>query len=200
MRSCVTGADPGAALILLAAGKSSRFGSDKFAARLDGKPLWRWAVSAANRAGFTRKFLVVRPGRCGLDPGEDWTIVVNRDADLGLSRSIRAGVLAAAGCPRIVLALADMPFVTAGHLAAVAASSDVIFTRYPDGRNGCPAAFPSNAYPALLALSGDRGAASIRFPGSRTMAPDDPAILRDIDTVSDLERSRLPGRMKTGVS
>lgn len=193
MRNCVTGVDPGTALILLAAGKSSRFGSDKFAARLEGEPLWQWAVSAADRAGFTRKFLIVRPGRHGLDPGTDWAIVVNGAADLGLSSSIRAGVLAAAGCPRIVLALADMPFVTADHLAAIAAATDVAFTRYPDGSNGCPAAFPNDAFPALLALSGDRGAASIRFPKARAMAPQDAAMLRDIDTVADLEQSRLPG-------
>lgn len=192
MRSCVTGVDPDTGLVLLAAGRSSRFGSDKFAASLDGKPLWQWAATVADRAGFGKKFLVVRPDRREMDPGEDWTIVVNRDADLGLSSSIKAGLHAAADCRRIVLALADMPFVNPGHLAAIAASPGVTFTRYPDGRDGCPAVFPSGSYPALLALSGDRGAASIRFGTSAALAPADPATLRDIDTVSDLAAAANP--------
>lgn len=188
----MTGVDSDTGLVLLAAGRSSRFGSDKFAASLDGKPLWQWATSAADRAGFGRKFLVVRPDRRDLNPGEDWKVVVNRDADLGLSSSIKAGLHAAADCPRIVLALADMPFVTPGHLAAIAASPGVTFTRYPDGRDGCPAVFPSGTYPALLTLSGDRGAASIRFGASASLAPADPAMLRDIDTVSDLAAAADP--------
>ena len=188
----MTGVDPDTGLVLLAAGRSSRFGSDKFAASLDGKPLWRWAVTAADRAGFGRKFLVVRPDRLEMDPGEDWTMVVNHDADLGLSSSIKAGLHAAAHFPRIVLALADMPFVTPGHLAAIAASPGVTFTRYLDGRDGCPAVFPSGSYHALLALSGDRGAASIQFGSSAAVAPADPAMLRDIDTVSDLAAAADP--------
>ena len=176
---------PDVALVLLAAGHASRFGGGKLLARLDGKPLVEWAMEAAEAAGFTRKIVVCRPGD-GIVEREGWTRVENPDADLGLSTSIRCGVAAVEDATRIVITLADMPFVDPDHLSRLGKGSGVEFTAYPNDKRGCPAAFPPSAYPALRALEGDRGAASLDLPDVRLVAPSDPATLRDIDTPRDL--------------
>ena len=176
---------PDVALVLLAAGRASRFGGGKLLAPLDGKPLVEWAMEAADAAGFARKIVVCRPDD-GIVERKGWTRQDNPDADLGLSTSIRCGVEAAEHASRIVITLADMPFVDPGHLRQLGNGSGVEFTAYPDGRRGCPAAFPPSEYPALRALEGDRGAASLDVPDARLIAPSDPATLRDIDTPHDL--------------
>ena len=176
---------PDVALVLLAAGRASRFGGGKLLAPLDGKPLVEWAMEATDAAGFAHKIVVCRSDDA-IKEREGWTRVDNADADHGLSSSIRCGVAAAEDASRIVITLADMPFVDPEHLRRLSNDSGVEFTAYPDGRRGCPAAFPPSAYPALMALDGDRGAASLDLPGARLISPSDPATLRDIDTPRDL--------------
>ena len=51
--------DPSIALILLAAGRSERFGSDKLTVLFRGRPLWEWAAAAAESAGFESLYLVI---------------------------------------------------------------------------------------------------------------------------------------------
>ena len=182
--------DGGVGLILLAAGKASRFGGDKMRASLAGRPLLSWAMEACGESGIARKVLVVREDGA-LDPPKGWQVVVNTRAEEGQSTSIRAGVDALRTCSRIVIALGDMPFVTAAHLTRLAEGRGSVFTRYPDGRRGCPAAFPPETYGALMSITGDKGAASLDLPGAQGIAPADGGpgrMLADIDTAADLAR------------
>ncbi len=179
--------DPKMGLILLAAGRASRFGGEKLLARFKGRPLVQWAIDAAEEAGFARKALVVRETASIMAP-KGWQTIANPDADEGQSTSIKAGVQALRNCERIVVMLGDMPFMTADHLQRLAAAKGTVFTRYPDGRRGCPAAFPASTYGALLTLRGDRGAASLGLSDASDIAPHDPQILADIDTAADIER------------
>lgn len=181
------GIDAKTGLILLAAGRASRFGGEKLAARFNGRPLVQWAIGAAEQAGFARKALVVRE-RASIAAPEGWQTIVNPDADQGQSTSIKVGVQALRDCERIVVTLGDMPFVPADHLQRLAAARGPVFTRYPGGRRGCPAAFPASAYGALLALDGDRGAASLCLADASEIQPHDPDMLADIDTAADIER------------
>lgn len=181
--------DRNVGLILLASGQSSRFDGNKLTTELGGRPLAEWAIDTAEAAGFTRKIMVKR-GDCFVPRTyRDWEVVVNNNAHYGLSTSIRAGVSAAKDCERVVIILADMPFVSAGHLLRLANAAAVAFTRYPDGHKGCPAAFPSQDFPALLALDGDRGAASIAFPDEQLFDASDPSSLADVDTRADLQNA-----------
>lgn len=181
---------PDIGFLLLAAGKSTRFGGHKLVATLDGRALWQWAAHAGDEVGFDRKLAVISPQMANIDPGPDWQKTVNSEPERGLSSSITIGVTALADCSRIVIALADMPFVSAGHLRQLASSDGVAFSIYPDGRRGIPAAFPQAAFARLTGLTGDRGASALHFPDAMVIAPPKAKELADIDTLYDLEQAQ----------
>ena len=81
--------DADTALILLAAGRSRRFGSDKLVAAFRGAPLWSWAARAAEEAGFAQRYLVVGP-HSAISPRPGWQVVLNSRADEGMGASIAA--------------------------------------------------------------------------------------------------------------
>jgi len=187
----MTSPDPSIACILLAAGSARRFGGGKLTAPLAGKPLWHWAAGAIERAGFADRYLVVDGTRRDAPDRSGWFRVENSLAAKGMASSIRAGVRAASGHARIVIALGDMPFVAPGHLADLARAPGVVFTRYPDGRPGCPAGFPASIFPRLLALQGEKGAASLFDADGdvRLLSPAHDATWLDIDRPDDLARA-----------
>jgi molybdenum cofactor cytidylyltransferase len=89
-----------------------------------------------------------------------------------------------------LVALGDMPFVQDATLAALrdaVLGGTGIAVPVFGGRRGNPVAFGAVYLDALLALGGDQGAR--RLLASHPVAEvevDDPGILRDIDTPSDL--------------
>ena len=179
--------DPDIALILLAAGRSERFGGDKLTAPFRGKSLWEWAAGSAERAGFAHLYLIVGDhSKIGIR--QNWQTVVNPAAASGMGTSIAAGVAAAASHRRIVIALADMPMVDPNHLRLLAAESGPVFTRQADGTAGSPAAFDDDSFNALRSLGGDRGARSLSFPDAKIIEPGEEALVVDIDTPSELAR------------
>ncbi len=177
------------ALILLAAGRSRRFGdSDKLLVDYLGRPLGLHVVVALDAVPFATRIGVVSDtsldlGACGYD------VVVNDDPAAGLGRSLRLGMTAAMATePQAVLiALADMPRVTATHIyrlldraegaQAIVASSDGTIPRPP-------ALFGAAHFPTLLTASGDTGARDLVRHGHHVVAP--PSELIDIDTPEDL--------------
>lgn len=187
----MTAIDPSVACILLAAGSARRFGGGKLFAPLGGLPLWEWAASRLEQAGFVSRYLVVNPGDEALPTRPGWERVENTSAEEGIASSIRAGVQSASGRSRIVIALADMPFVDPAHLAALALGDGVVFTRFADGRPGCPAAFPASAFASLLHLRGDRGAAALCSAlGGTTKAPPEGGLTTfDVDSDADLSEA-----------
>ncbi|WP_390548965.1 NTP transferase domain-containing protein [Qipengyuania sp. MTN3-11] len=174
------------ALILLAAGRSKRFGSDKLTAKVDGRPLWEWAARAAETAGFATRYLVVA-AHSSIGTRQGWDIVVNPDTDRGMGSSIAAGVTAAAARERVVIALADMPYVEAPHLRMLGEGRGTIFTRQVDDGAGTPAAFDRESFADLRSLTGDSGARSLGTPGAKLIDPRDRRMLRDIDRPGDLD-------------
>ena len=200
MSDCAPPLDPSIGIALLAAGRGSRFGGGKLSSDLGGVPLWRWAARGAERAGFTTRYLIVPAADAliGSEDADGWQLAVNARADEGISTSIRLACRLAAGCDRLVLALADMPFVKASHLRQIALDNGVVFTHYPSGRRGVPAAFPSAQFATLAALTGDRGAASLDWtmPVATRSAPPDSLIDVDRQVDLDLARARLGGERR----
>lgn len=183
--------EPRSAFALLAAGKGERFGGGKLTADLVGKPLWRWAADSAISAGMRELHLVTNDARITREATSGgWIVHPNQAADEGVASSIRIAACAAASSRRLVIALADMPFIEPEHLRRLASGKGVAFTSQLDGRAGVPAAFPSEAYPQLLELAGNRGAAGVLWPDSRCLNPASPDSLLDVDTDADLECAR----------
>lgn len=177
---------------LLAAGSSRRFGGAKLGVEIAGKPLIRWASDAATQAGFHTRLLVVGgagPPDFGL-ANEGWTVLVNSDAGSGIASSIRTAAAWGRSCSRLVIGLADMPFVSPGHYRALASASGTVFTRYPSGRKGVPAAFDAIGIRQLASLVGDQGANALDWSGASAIVPPSPHELLDVDTPGDLAKAR----------
>lgn len=181
--------DGGTTAILLAAGASRRFGpEEKLLAPHRGQPLIAHAARVLNGTPLTQRIAVI--ANPALIPHLDGFRIVTlpRGTDPLQSTSLHAG-LAAAGQPdRLLIALGDMPDITAAHLRAI------IDRTTPDqpaaSTNGRtilpPACFPRATLQRLATLSGDRGAASLlrNLPeGQLIPAPD---LLADIDQPRDL--------------
>lgn len=180
------------AALILAAGGSRRFGSDKRLHRIGGEPMLARTV-AVYRAAFDDVAVVVRPREpdiAALVDRAGGRIVEAADAHRGQSRSLAAGVAACRAAQGLVIGLADMPFVAASTLRALAAAlaenPDRIVRPRHGGTPGNPIGFPPSAYPALLRQRGDRGARDlVASCGADFIDVDDAGVLADVDRPED---------------
>lgn len=182
------------ALVLLAAGRSERFGD--IGSKLDepflARPLGLHVAVALEAVPFACRIAVT--GRTKIDfAAAGYDVVVNEDPARGIASSVRLGVAAAAerGASAVLIALADMPRVTATHVynlfaayeddGSVVASSDGV-SPHP------PALFGRDRFAALLDLTGDSGAREMIAAGKHVVTT--AAEMIDVDTPQELERLR----------
>jgi molybdenum cofactor cytidylyltransferase len=176
------------ALVLLAAGRSMRFGpADKLAWPVRGDALGLHAARRLAAVPFGAHIAVT-------GGGVDYTAlgyehVPNDAPEMGQSRSIALGVARARGFAAVMIALADMPLVEEAHvmalLARVSGPSSMVASM---GEHPCPpAVFGRDWFDALSTLEGDRGARTL-LSGAVLVAAS-PASLTDIDTLKDLAES-----------
>jgi CTP:molybdopterin cytidylyltransferase MocA len=181
--------------IVLAAGASRRFGSQKQLVRIAGRPLLHSAVTRASEVAGSSLIVVLGSGAAQLAPllkHSPGSIVVNQNWREGLSSSIRAGIAhLPPGCGGALLMLADQPAVTVDDLKRLAGS----WRKQPQycaaalyaGTIGVPAIFPRTMFPQLLQLRGDSGArALLRRSPDRVVRVSMPSAAVDLDTPEDL--------------
>lgn len=181
--------------ILLAAGRSTRFGGDKLLYPLaDGTPLAlasAWSLQAA----LPRVVAVVDTRNCPLRTllaAAGIEIVAAPLADAGMGTSLASGVAATRDATGWIVALADMPFISPATVArvhaALLAGAPLAAPAY-EGRRGHPVGFAARFRENLLTLRGDAGARHLLHEQREMLALlacDDPGVLRDIDTPEDL--------------
>ena len=179
-------------LVLLAAGRSRRFGGDR--SKLDqhflGLPLGLHVAIALRGVPF-RERVAVTGGSDLAYERHGFSIAHNPDPDIGMGGSVRLGVerACAIGAASVVIALADMPRVTAAHVLRLfdASTDERSVVASSDGTDsGPPALFGAGRFDRLLALDGDAGARALVRNGTHVIAS--PAELIDVDTVQDLEQ------------
>jgi len=180
------------AVLLLAAGRSSRFGADdKLAQPLQGRPLaWHAAATLAGLP-FAAHVAVAGNQAASLLPPR-FEIVVNERPERGLSHSISLGIAAVE--PRDVnaclVALADMPFVPARHFTALLRefheNSEAVIATGAGERSQVPAVFGRRYFGALPGLEGDEGARELLRDAPSIAC--DPALLADFDRPADFAR------------
>jgi molybdenum cofactor cytidylyltransferase len=181
-------------VLLLAAGKGRRFGSDK-----------RWATLADGRSVFAATLDVVASGGLPvlvcLRPGdiraqqlldERGLAWVECDrAEEGMGAVLAQGLQVVSEWQAVLVALADMPWITPQTFRAVAEvihCNSICRASY-SGVPGHPVGFGSDYFNELRQLSGDEGARSLlqRHSALVTDLPvDDPGILQDIDRPEDI--------------
>jgi molybdenum cofactor cytidylyltransferase len=167
--------------LLLAAGASRRFGpSDKLLAPVAGMPLVAHAAQAMRDIPLDDRIAVI--ANSALAPLLDGFRIV-LIAQGQQSDSLRAG-LSAAGTPdRLLIALGDMPDVTAAHLTQIVSlAADGLPSCSHDGIAPLPpACFPRDWLPRLAKLTGDQGAGRLLRDLAPSRQVPAPGLLRDID-------------------
>ena len=181
-------------LILLAAGRSERFGD--IGSKLDqpflNRPLGAHVAVALEDMPFRRRIAIVDGGAVDYRR-HGFSILRNEDPARDMASSVRMGVAAAQAhdAQAVLIALADMPRVTATHIYnlldavdgadAVVASSDGVSPKPP-------AVFGRDRFAELLALDGDAGARAMVRAGKHVVT--NAAELIDVDTPEELEQLR----------
>lgn len=185
--------------ILLAAGASKRFGSDKLLHPLAGGTPVAAAALANLRSVIPHVIAVVRPGVPVLEnllSEAGATVIPCINADEGMGASLATAVGASGDVAGWVIALADMPYIrpeTIGKIAASLAAGAAIVAPAYRGERGHPVGLSARFRRQLEALRGDEGARSVlkENPGLvKLIEVDDPGVCRDIDTPDDLRQAR----------
>jgi len=177
--------------LLLAAGRSTRFGGDKLLARLSGHPVLFWSA-AAIATEVDALFVVVPPeasARIAALEGVPATIVEHAGRDAGMASTIAAGVRALSPeMEAVVIALADQPFVSSDVVRRLCArwragGASAVVPRYDDGL-GNPVLFGREVFGRLDRLTGDGGARGVldSLRDSVAVVPVHGTIPVDVDT------------------
>ena len=182
-------------ILLLAAGRSRRFGSDKRVANLaDGQTLLRATLKRIFDTSLPVQIcLRLDDTALQLELEKEGLRCVRCDrADDGMGATLAQGVAAMPDWDAVVVMLADMPWVRSATLLALASNvtRDSIVVPVYQGRRGNPVAFGRAHFPGLARCQGDQGARGLvrsHVQQVLEVRVDDPGVLRDIDRPDDLE-------------
>jgi len=164
-------------ILLLASGQGKRFldsggATHKLQARLGAFTILEHSLTTVRASGL----------QYHLEQGEH----------AGMGDAIAAAVRARPGAASWLILPADLPLLQAQTIRQVAhapANLAVVRPIYR-GRPGHPVRFSRLCVEALLALSGNQGAAAVvRAYGLTELSVDDPGCVTDIDTKQDLQRA-----------
>ncbi|MCM3364166.1 NTP transferase domain-containing protein [Niallia sp. Sow4_A1] len=194
--------------IYLAAGKSSRMGEHKLSLTLGQNTIGNAALSELLAASFIDYSLVIVQPDDTLDWislenknqlfGKKGEIIRCKEADLGQSYSLKAGFAAAVErkSDKILVCLADQPFVTANMLSKLVKINlkppeEYVASMY-NGVIMPPILFHPNVYENIKPLKGDWGARKLLNNGAlqgKKIEFSEEIYFIDIDTKSDYEKA-----------
>lgn len=181
-------------ILALAAGKARRFGSDKRLARLpDGRYCIEAFLDQAQASGLP-VIVCLAPGDrqlADLLDARDCRHHSCERAAEGMGGTLAEVINRIPDWDGILVALADMPWISAATYRAVAGqlSPDGICVPVYNGCRGHPVGFGRALFDEIAALGGDSGARDLlaRHPDRvHRVAVADAAILKDIDLPQDL--------------
>ncbi len=195
---------PRIAAIVLAAGLSSRMGSNKLLQEWRGKPLLRWAVEAALASQAEPVIVVTGHEAAKIEAalsGLGVKFVHNAQFHEGLSTSLKTGLSAVPStADGALVLLGDMPQINAGLIdRMIAAFSPAdgrsICIAMHQQRRGNPVLWARRFFPEIEGLAGDAGAKTLLDVHEELVCEidADSGVLRDIDTPEALAALRALG-------
>jgi molybdenum cofactor cytidylyltransferase len=195
---------PRIAGVVLAAGLSSRMGSNKLLQEWRGKPLLRWAVEAALASQAEPVIVVTGHEAAKIEAalsGLDVKFVHNAQFREGLSTSLKTGLSAVpSAADGALVLLGDMPQIDAtlvNRLIAAFSPADgrSICIAMHQHKRGNPVLWARRFFPEIAELAGDTGAKTL-FDLHEELVCEidaDAGVLRDIDTPEALAALRALG-------
>jgi molybdenum cofactor cytidylyltransferase len=192
---------PRIAAVVLAAGLSSRMGSNKLLAEWRGKPLLRWTVEAALASEAKPVIVVTGHESANVEAaleGLGVKIVHNLHYAAGLSASLKCGIRAVpANSDGAIVMLGDMPEISASLLdrmiaAFSPADGRAICVAVHEHARGNPVLWARRFFPEIESLSGDVGAKTLIAAHEDVVCELEAGktVLRDIDTPDALAALR----------
>ena len=189
------------AVIILAAGSSSRFDAPKQAVTVEGEPMVRRAVRVAAAAGVDHMLLVTGAhasetiAALGSSISTPRLAIVHADRWMdGQSASLRAGLHALPSTVEAVICMpVDQPWLDDSLLRRLVAAwraGSPLAAPLADGElRGAPALFDRSLFAHLEAVTGDQGGRSVLAAHADRAAalPVAATMVRDIDRPSQLE-------------
>lgn len=187
------------AVILLAAGSSSRLGRPKQLVDFQGKKLIQKAVEEARKCIAESMVVVLgwNPDliKTGFD-SEQIPWIVNPYWEEGMASSMQAGLrflMEKENPEQVILMLVDQPFVDSKLLDRLieekAKSGKGIVACSYSGTIGVPAIFDQTYFEEMLGLKGSEGAKKVILKNSLDVYPKDfPLGAIDLDTEEDLKK------------
>ena len=187
-------------IIILAAGKSSRYGGVKQLLHFNNKTLLQHVIDEALESGAETVVVVTGANADEVKKSirqEQVQIVYNNEWENGMASSIITGVKEAItlnnDIEKLILAVCDQPFVSASlfeqlYHAQEEGVKHIVASSYSD-TIGTPCLFTQKYFDALMSLSGDEGAKKILKANNEDVAAINfPQGSIDIDTHEDYEQ------------
>ncbi|HEV8580474.1 MAG TPA: nucleotidyltransferase family protein [Thermoanaerobaculia bacterium] len=186
--------------ILLAAGTSSRMGSNKLLFELNGESVLRGAVRRALAGGLSPLVVVLgheaEKARRELD-GVPCQMVINPNYEQGINSSLKTGVSTVpADVSAAMVMLADMPFVTPEMITAMidryrSSEAPLVISDY-EGVNAPPMLYDRSLFGELLTMTGEGCGRQVvkRHREEAEVMSWPAAALADIDVPEDYTRLR----------
>ena len=186
--------------VLLAAGTSSRMGSNKMLFELEGESVLRGAARRALAAGVSPLLVVLghKADRAKQElAGLPCQVVINPNYEQGINSSLKTGVSAVpAEAQAALVMLADMPFVTPEMLAGLIAryqssAAPLVISDY-EGVNAPPMLYDRSLFGELLAMTGEGCGRQVvkRHRDEAEVLAWPASALADLDVPEDYERVR----------
>lgn len=198
-------------VLLLAAGQSRRFGSDKRTARIDAHDTVLSASIRRYRTLDWPLYVVLGSAESGVQETTERALKAQGqlapqwlhapDAAKGMGHSLAAAIdaLISRGASAVLVGLGDMPFVESTTIERCAAALTATRPALPDrivrpryrGQPGNPVGFAGAPLQALNASTGDVGARPVLQAHADVIQwvdVEDAGILRDIDRPTDLPK------------
>jgi molybdenum cofactor cytidylyltransferase len=187
------------AIIILAAGSSSRFGDTKQLLHFNGKTLLQHVIAEATATGAEPIVVVTGANADRVSKeikSEKVEIVFNKDWEQGMASGIVIGLKKAIALnnelEKVIIAVCDQPFVSSSLFQQLVEKQNesvkqIVASAYAD-TIGTPALFTKKYFDALMGLTGDQGAKILLKKYSDDLATVDfPDGHIDIDTQADYE-------------
>lgn len=187
------------AIVVLAAGMSSRLGSPKQLLVYQGKSLLKHVVNAALQTSMRPVVVVLGANSDAVKKeieGTELMVVENEGWEEGMASSLRCGLAAvqkiSADVDGIIFMVCDQPFVSKSLLESLLQAQHetglpIVASSY-EGKLGTPALFHQSLFAELMELKGDTGARKlIREHEDLVKTVAFPKGIIDIDTKADYD-------------